>query len=135
MKTMIDFFKTMFLMPKPWVAWVGLLMLVNIVGSLFFLETIEAKIILTALMAGAMIQTAIFRVKGFVRLLGIGHILWVPMVPWLWFQLGQSTPGTPFGYFLIAVMVVDTVSLIIDTTDVYRYLTGERAPTIKLKAG
>jgi len=111
MKTMIDFFKTMFLLPKPWVAWVGLLMLVNIVGPLFFLETIEAKIILAAIMAGAMIQTSIFGVKGFVRLLGIGHILWVPMIPWLWIRLSQTTPSTPFGYWLMAVMALDTVSL------------------------
>ena len=97
MKTMINFFKAMLSMPKPWVAWVGLLMFTNMVGPLFFLETIEAKVVLLLMMIGAMNQTIIFGAKGFVRLMGIGHILWVPMVLWLWVRWGAADTNSPFG--------------------------------------
>ena len=96
MKTMISFIKTMFALPKPWVAWVMLLVVVNVVISLFYLTTIEAQVVLGAALIGAIIQTAIFSTKGFVRLLGMGHVLWVPMVFWLWGRLDLAAPGSFF---------------------------------------
>ena len=43
-----------------------------------------------AAIAGAVTQTAIFASRGFVRLMGIGHIYWVPLIPWLWSRLEDS---------------------------------------------
>jgi len=134
MKTMISFIKTMFALPKPWVAWVMLLVVVNVVISLFYLTTIEAQVVLGAALIGAIIQTAIFSTKGFVRLLGIGHILWIPMVFWLWSRIGLAAPGSFFQSWLIAVMVLDTISLVIDATDVIRYWNGERDRQIETRS-
>ena len=131
MKTMISFIKTMLALPKPWVAWVMLLMAVNVVIPLFYVTTIEAQVILGAALIGAIIQTAIFSTKGFIRLLGIGHILWVPMVFWLWSRLDLAAPDSFFQSLLIAVVVLNTISLIIDATDVIRYWNGERDPQIE----
>lgn len=131
-KVMIEFFRTMMRLPKPWLAWVGLLVAANMGGSLLFLETLEAKVVLAAVLAGAMIQASIFGAKGFVRLLGIGHILWVPMVPWLWTRLGQVSLDSPFGYWLLSVIVLDSLSLIIDAFDVLRYARGDRTPHLTL---
>ena len=133
MKTMISFTKTIFALPKPWVAWVMLLVAVNIVISLFYLTTIEAQVVLGAALIGFIIQVAIFSTQGFVRLLGIGHILWLPMVFWLWSRLGLAAPGSFFQLWLIAVIVLDTISLIIDATDVIRYWNGERRPQIEIR--
>ncbi len=85
---------------------------------------------LAAFLASAAFMTVIFANKGFVRLLGIGHIFWVPMVPWLWTRLDQIEPGDPLGYWIIAVVIMDCISLIIDAIDVLRYLKGERQPYI-----
>jgi len=134
MKTMISFIKTMFALPKPWVAWVMLLVVVNVVISLFYLTTIEAQVVLGAALIGAIIQTAIFSTKGFVRLLGIGHILWIPMVFWLWSRIGLAAPASFFQSWLIAVMVLDTISLVIDATDVVRYWNGERDRQIETRS-
>lgn len=133
MKTMISFMTTMFALPNPWVAWVMLLVLVNIVISLFYLTTIEAQVVLAAALIGFVIQVVIFSAKGFVRLLGIGHILWVPMVFWLWGRLDLAAPGSFFQSWLIAVIVLDTISLVIDGTDVVRYWNGERDPQIETR--
>ncbi len=75
-------------------------------------------------------MTAIFAVKGFVRLLGIGHIFWVPMVPWLWTRLDQVEPESLIGYWIIAVVALNSISLIIDAIDVVRYVAGDREPYV-----
>ncbi len=129
---MIDFFRAMLLLPKPWVIWVGLLIAANLVAPLFFIGSLEAKVVVVAIMVGAITQMAIFRAKGFVRLLGLGHFPWVPMIPWLWTRLGQLEVNNPFAYWLVAVIVLDGLSLIIDATDVGRYIKGERAPQVTL---
>ena len=113
----------------PWWLWVGLLGLVNMVAPLFFLGSVEAKVVLAATFAGAWIQLLIVGRLGFVRLLGLGHIVaWVPMLLWLVPRLANLGGGTPFGRWLLAVVVVDLASLAIDFVDVGRYLAGDRRP-------
>ena len=130
MKAMIDFFRTMLTLPKPWVAWVMLLMTANMIIPLFYLRTTEGKIVLAAAVLGAITQTAIFSAKGFVRLLGIGHIAWVPMVYWLWTRLDAAPAGSLFRYWIVATLVLVSLSVLIDATDVIRYLRGEREPQL-----
>ena len=131
MRAMIDFFRTMLTMPKPGVGWVMLLMTVNMIVPLFYLGTSEGKIVLGAAVFGAVLQTAIFSAKGFVRLLGIGHIAWVPMVAWLWTRLDLAPAGNLFRYWLLVTFVMVSVSLLVDATDVIRYLRGERDPQLE----
>jgi len=127
---MIDFFRTMLTLPKPWVAWVMLLMTANMIIPFFYLRTTEGKIVLAAAVLGAITQTAIFSAKGFVRLLGIGHIAWVPMVYWLWTRLDAAPAGSLFRYWIVATLVLVSLSVLIDATDVIRYLRGEREPQL-----
>ena len=91
---MFNFFKAMLLMPKPWVAWVGLLMAVNMVVPVFFMARLEAKVVLATMMASAGLMMFIFAQKGFVRLLGLGHILWIPLIFWLWGRVNLEAPVT-----------------------------------------
>ncbi len=93
MKAIIGFTKGLMSMPKPWLVWLGLLLAFNVVGPIYFFEALEAKVVLVAFLASAGLMTAIFAAKGFVRLLGIGHIFWIPMVPWLWIRFDQVGRG------------------------------------------
>ncbi len=128
MHAVIGFAKGLMSMPMPWPIWLGLLVAVNVAGPIYFFEALEAKVVLGAFLAGAALMTAIFASKGFVRLLGIGHIFWVPMVPWLWARLDQVGPGDLLGYWMIALMALNSLALIIDAIDVFRYVRGEREP-------
>ena len=125
---MLGFPRAILNMPKPWVAWVMLLFGRNFVPSLVYLSSLEGKVVLAALMLAGILQTAIFSARGFVRLLGIGHVAWLPMVGWLWMRLGAAPPGSLFRYWLLAVIILNSLSLIIDTVDVIRYTRGEREP-------
>ena len=134
MKAMFNFLRTMLTMRKPWVGWIMLLMIVNMVVPLFYLGTLEGKAVLGAFVFGALFQGGIFSAKGFVRLLGIGHIVWVPMVAWLWTRLEVAPASSLFGYWLLATIILVSLSLLIDAVDVIRYLRGERNPYVETPA-
>lgn len=124
-----SFLRGMGTLAWPWWLWIGLLVVVNAVAPLFFFGSLEARVVLAAILAGAVIQLLIVRRFGFVRLLGVGHIVvWVPMLLWLAPRLANLGAGTVFGRWLFAVVALDLVSLAIDFVDVGRYLTGDRQP-------
>ncbi len=85
--------RTMLHMPKPWVAWLAVLILVNLVGGLYYFGSLEGKLVVAAFFGAIIVMEAIFKAKGFVRLLGLGHIFWVPLVPWLALRLDWGPPG------------------------------------------
>ena len=108
--------------------WLIALAAVNIT-SLYFIDTTEARVVLGAFVISIIIMTDIYRRLGFVRLLGTGHILWVPMVPWLWMRLDQTPPlDSTFEYWLMIVIVMNTLSLVLDVVDTIRYIKGDRVP-------
>ncbi len=132
MKFFIRFNKALMSMPMPWPLWLGLLVMANLLAPIYFFEALEAWVVLATFLAGAAIMMALFAAKGFVRLLGLGHILWIPMVPWLWTRLDLLEPGGLMAYWIGAVVALNGISLIIDAIDVVRYVTGDREPTIPL---
>ncbi len=129
-KAFIGFNKAILAMPKPWQVWMVLLVSVNLVLPFFFLGTPEAIVVLVGVIASLFIMTTLFSKFRFVRLLGLGHIPWLFTVPWLGLQLGQTMESGPFYYWLLSVIVLDSISLVIDAVDVARYWMGDRQPTI-----
>ena len=129
---MMNFMKTMLMMPKPWVGWLGMLMFANFISPLIFITTLEGQVVLGTGIVSAIIQMGIFQAKGFVRLLGIGHSPWIPMLVWLWTRLDWDF--SIFAYWILALIVLNSLSLIIDAVDVARYLMGERDPHLPLSS-
>ena len=128
----MNFMKTMLMMPKPWVGWLGMLTFANFISPLIFITTLEGQVVLGTGIVSAMIQMGIFQAKGFVRLLGIGHSPWIPMLVWLWPRLDWDF--SIFAYWILALIVLNSLSLIIDAVDVARYLMGERDPHLPLSS-
>ena len=128
MTVMLRFMKTMYVNGAGLAVWTTVLLLANMVVPLFFITTLEGQLVLAAAMAGAISQMAIFASKGFVRLLGIGHIFWVPLLAWLWTRLDGFPPDDPRTIWTTALLLLNGVSLIIDVRDVWQYLGGARAP-------
>ncbi len=106
---MLGFPRAILDMPRPWVAWVMLLFGINFVPGLLYWSSPEGKVVLAALMLGGLLQTAIFSARGFARLLGIGHLAWLPMVLWLWMRLGTAPVGSLFRYWLLAVIILNSL--------------------------
>lgn len=126
------FARGVFTLAPFWWLWLGALMAVNVVLPLAYRSTLEARVVLAAVAIGTVIQFGIIARLGFVRLLGIGHVHWLLMVPWLASRLAAHGTADGFGKWLLAVVLIDSISLSIDVTDVTRWLRGERTPSVTL---
>ena len=131
MHAFIKFNKGIMKMPIHWQLWLVLLLTVNLVVPLFFLDRLEAQIIVGALLASALLMTILTGVSGFNRLLGLGHIFWIPLFYFLWMRLGQIPADDFFGIWVRALMALNAASLVIDLIDVARYIAGDREETVK----
>ena len=94
MKSFIEFNKKIMGMKFPWNLWMGLLGLVNIGGGLLYIRTMEGQLALLCMMAAFVIMWVIYIKKGFVRLLGLGHLIaWTPQVVWYSQVVGDAVGG------------------------------------------
>ncbi len=126
MQGFIKFNKGVLRMSWPVKIWLLVLVAANAVAPLFFLQRLEAQAVFAAMMIGAMLMSLLTARFGFSRILGLGHILWIPLVGWLAFRLGQIPADDAFGMWIRGVMLLNTVSLVIDGVDVFRYAAGDR---------
>ncbi|MEE9211920.1 MAG: hypothetical protein V3U29_04625, partial [Phycisphaeraceae bacterium] len=78
-----------------------------------------------------LLMTVLTGFTGFTRLLGLGHVLWVPMLWFLWGRLGQIPADEAFGLWIRVLMILNAISLVIDAVDVIRYITGDRKATVE----
>ncbi|MEW8485021.1 MAG: hypothetical protein AB2705_07590 [Candidatus Thiodiazotropha sp.] len=112
------------LLPRIWAA---ALIVVNLT-SLFFVDTLYGQAALAAVVSGLIIMVILYSRSGFTRLLGIGHIFWVPMIYWLITEM-PFNDGRPYlTEWLWCLIAVNSISLVVDATDVTRYLLGESDP-------
>lgn len=130
MSAMIGFMKGVWSMPAPVRAWVGLLAATNM-ASIAFIGHIEAQVVLAALMLGAFVQAAIFSKLGFVRLLGVGHFHWIPMLYWMYTRLDAIRAEPAFYYWVLVLFAINGISLVIDVIDVVKYVAGDRTPATR----
>ena len=110
---------------RIWGAW---LIAVN-AACLLFLRHAEARVALAAVGAAALAQAWIYQRRRFIRVLGLTHAVWIPMLAWMSQRVDSSPAGEgAFRAWLVALMATNAVSLVIDGWDATRYLRGERAP-------
>lgn len=130
MGAFIKFNKGIMKMPLLWRLWLALLVIVNLVIPLFYLNRLEAQVVAGTLIASAILMTGLTARGGFTRLLGLGHVLWIPLLFFLWMRLGQHPADDVFGFWIRALMILNAASLIIDVIDVGRYIAGDRSETV-----
>ncbi len=118
-------------MPLRWQPWLMLLVTVNFLIPLFFINRLEAQIVLLTFVAGTMLMIFLTSISGFTRLLGLGHILWIPLLYFLWSHLSENPANEFFGIWIRVLMTLNALSLIIDAVDVVRYIAGEREETVQ----
>ncbi len=131
MRAFIKFNKGMMKMPFHWQLWLVLLLTVNLIVPFFYIDRVEAQVVLAVLVASFVLSTILTARVGFTRLLGLGHILWVPLLWFLWTHLEQNPPDDSFGIWIRTLMTLNAMSLVIDAVDVIRYIVGDREETVK----
>jgi hypothetical protein len=123
---MKDMMLQMFSIPVGWRIWLAVLMFVNFFMPFVFYQRIEAQVIFLAAMIGVFIGLIIFKMQGFTRLLGLMHIPWFPLLYFLWSRLNQISAYDVFKIWISTVVLLNTISLVIDVIDVIRYIAGDR---------
>ena len=132
MKAFIKFNKSLMNQTLPVKLWVGLMVIFNMVIPLFYLDRLEAQVVLASFFASMVLMTIITGVTGYSRLVGLGHIVWVPLIYFLWTHLDQIPTDDVFSIWVRSLMVINATSLILDGVDAFRYLAGEREEIVKV---
>ena len=109
--------------PLHWKIWINILGITNL-AAIFFIKKREAQVALLIMILTFPIMLYLAGTFGFVRLLGAGHILWIPMIIFLFKRYKKIPAETYYGKWVRLLMIVVSISLIIDTIDVIRYFIG-----------
>ena len=112
------------LVPRIWNVW---LVGVNLM-CLYFIGHVEAQVVLGTTLLSVVGQAMIYSRMGFTRVLGIGHLLWIPMFAWLATRLDIIAAYPELQFWIAVLAVTNAVSFVIDAADVARFFKGERAP-------
>ena len=130
MHAFIRFNRGLLGMPTHLKLWVGALIGANLVAPLFLLEHVEARATLAVGLFGMALMTALTGRYGLSRIVGVGHVGWVPLLVFLVAAAVETPATTGFGLWLRAVIVLDAVSLVFDAVDAVRFARGDRAETV-----
>ena len=111
--------------PRVWAIW---LMTVNL-ACVAFITHIEAQVALAVAGVATLLMAAVYQRFGFTRVLGVFHAAWIPMLVWFATRWDTIQQDPALATWVALVMATNAISLVIDTTDVTRFLKGERAPS------
>jgi hypothetical protein len=64
---------------------------------------------------------------GFEKILGLGHVLWIPLLVYILSQLQKA--GNEFEIYLIILSMFIAISLIFDIIDVWKYFSSSKVRT------
>ena len=118
MKNPLGFFVELLKQPV-WVSiWVLYLMVINIASITFLAEPL-AQLTFIIFMMSAVIMMTLYSHFGFEKILGLGHILWIPLT--LYISTKLPVADVAFNYYLIALVVSLVISLFFDIVDVWKY--------------
>ena len=121
MRNPFRFFSELFEQPRWVTVWVFWLMLVNMVSIGFWSEPI-AKIIFVTFMLSAMLMMGLYSRFGFEKILGLGHVLWIPLLAYLLIELPSLSQY--FKNYLIVLSASIAISLAFDIFDVWSHFSN-----------
>lgn len=113
-----------------WVTWLTAIGLAAPLLLLIWRETrVAGAVSLAAMLASGFAVQALYDSLGYVRLLGLPHVIvWTPLAVYLvWLMLRRPVRPFPRGVMIVFVATM-AVSLLFDVADVARYVLGETAP-------
>lgn len=115
------------LLQQPlWVSlWVLFLMLANMASLAFWQEAV-ARLILMTFLASAMLMMGLYSRYGFTKILGLGHVPWIPLLAYVVMQIPAAEASSKRYLLILSVSMV--ISLVLDTIDVWNYFRSQECP-------
>jgi hypothetical protein len=106
--------------------WGAALNIPQLVGGLVFITSLEGQLVLAILVFTLVVAGQIHKRAPFSRLIGLCHLPWVALLPWLVHRLqtvDHSIQLSAWGCYVAATIAA---SLVFDAIDVYRYAKGQK---------
>ncbi len=132
-KSALEIFGIVFLrfrlIPRIWNVW---LVGVNL-ACLYFIQHVEAQVVLATTLLAVAVMSVIYNASGFTRLLGVAHLLWIPMFLWIATRFDAIHGHSDLQNWLLLLLVTNFVSFVVDMVDVGRYVGGESLPSYQWK--
>jgi len=130
MKFMHDFIRGFRTLPMGWQWWSRVLLFNNLVMPIFFLNHVESRWVLVAVFIAALMGKMIVKMQGFTKLIGLMHIPWLVLLPYIWTRLEFVPASDLYGLWIRSILIINGISLLIDFSDVLRYIRGNRKSSI-----
>ena len=117
--------------------WVMVLVVVNLAALLFVVKREEGRFsvrvepiaVVAAFFLAAVLMNWLYVQFGYVRLLGLGHLVfWTPVWAWIFARRAAIGTASVWGKYAHVYLVIAGISLVIDVVDVVRYLAGDAEP-------
>lgn len=112
------FFKDLLSQPLRVSALVVILAIANLASLLFWAEPL-AKIIFITFILSSTAKIILYSCFGFEKILGIAHIFWLYLIPFIVLQLVYME-GV-FLVYLVVLALLLCISLVYDAIDIWRY--------------
>ncbi len=110
---------------RAWVViWVSFLLMINIASVGFWNEPL-AKVIFVTFMLSAMLMMGLYARFGYEKILGLGHILWIPLLAYVLLEISNTQDD--FKAYLIMLSASIAISLVIDIVDVCKYFASRKS--------
>lgn len=113
-------------MPLSWKPWLISLLVANMIVPWFWMNRLEAQVVFAVALLNYFSFIVLTGFGGFSRLLGLGHIYWIPLICFLWLRLEMLPANTAYGFWIRAVIILNAGSLLFDAANVIRYVRGDR---------
>lgn len=121
MRNPLFFFVELFKQPAWVTVWVFFLMGINLASAIFWDEPAGRLVFITFLVS-AFLMLSLYSIFGYEKILGLGHLLWIPLLGYLVLQLPIAQGA--FKIYLITLSFSIGVSLIFDFIDVWKYFSA-----------
>ncbi len=108
-----------------WIPFWSLFLIIVNVASVGFWNEPLAKVIFATLMLSAMLLMGIYSRFGFEKILGMGHIPWIPLLVYVLMEI--PTARDTFKSYLIILSISIVISLVFDIVDVWKYFASRRS--------
>ena len=118
MRNPLLFFRDLLRQPARVSAWTVILAVANLASIVFWASPLAKVIFLTFLMS-ATVKLILYSCFGFEKILGIAHVFWIYLIPFIVLQLAYT--GGVFFVYLIALTLLLIVGLVIDVIDIWKY--------------
>ena len=123
----LHFFRDLAKQPRWVFVWVNFLMFVNMASLAFWSEPL-AKLVFVVFMVSGGWMMLLYSRFGMARILGLGHVFWLALLPYLLLRLPALTGD--FRNYVVVLSVTIAISLAFDIVDVYRYVVQRRRETV-----